>query len=297
MTAMRDVDSEGRQLENATVLVDAHVHFHRCYAPSVFFDSALGNFQRAAMRLGVGPYAGGLLAFTETAEADYFHQFQNGAGPGRMDRWRIRRTAESVSVIAERHDGRELFLVAGRQVTTHEDVEVLALGCDRRLPDNHSLSETIELVREIGAIPVLPWGFGKWWFRRGALVADLLGSINTGVLFLGDNAGRWRRGPRPRLFGIAASRGIRILPGTDPLPFAAQATKPGRYGFALAGRWDRDRPAASLKRLLAERSAQPMCYGELEGLAAFGLGQARMLLRKRLHKLWRKSSSRRARTS
>lgn len=271
-----------------TMLVDAHVHFHACYAPSVFLNSALANFRKAAVNLGVGSGAYGVLAFTEALDADYFQRFRDGTGSWLPDGWRMRATAERTSVIAERDDGRALVLVAGRQITTREDVEVLALGSDRRIPSHRPLQETIGIVRDAGGIPVVPWGFGKWWFRRGAVVAELLGSNDMGLVFLGDNGGRWRRGPRPRLFALAASRGIGVLPGTDPLPFPGHATRPGRYGFLLEGQWNREEPASSLKRLLSRGLGQPTCYGEGEGLAAFGYWQVRMQLRKRLEKLRRR---------
>ena len=71
-------------------------------------------------------------------------------------------------------------------------------------------------------------GLRKWWYRRGNLVDHFLKSPQASEIFLGDNGGRLRFGPRPRLFRVAEPRGIRVLPGSDPFPLDTDVKRDGK---------------------------------------------------------------------
>lgn len=238
------------------MLVDAHVHVHSCFSAEALFDGALRNFRRAASDLGHSE-AVGCLMLAEMAGAHWFR--------------RARQEDES-SLLVERGTER-LVVVAGRQIVTRERLEVLALGRDADIPDGLPLSEALLRVRESGALPVLPWGFGKWWGRRGALVEETI-ARNEGELYLGDNSGRLRLAGMPRLLREARERGLIVLPGTDPLPFPDQAGRAGSFGFVLEGPLDLRRPAEDLLRRVRTLREQPRTYGRGETLPGFLRNQA-----------------------
>jgi hypothetical protein len=183
--------------------------------------------------------------------------------------------------VASHRSGDTLLVLAGRQIATRERFEVLALGSEADFPAGQSLSDTISGVRENGAIAVIPWGFGKWWFRRKRLLAATLSSSPAEGLCIGDNGGRPRAMARPRLFELAASRGIYNLPGSDPLPLRWEINKPGRLGAVLDGPIDLSRPTASLLRTLLTLRAQPPLFGSPESLAGFVRSQIGLRLRRR----------------
>jgi len=261
-------------------LVDGHVHFHACFDVETFLEGAVRNFRGGATELGLPPPTRGVLLFTEAEGDEYFKAFRDGDGflPAP---WRSSRTGESHSVITRAGGERELLLIAGRQLVTREGLEVLAIGHADVPKANQTLLETVENVLASGALAIIPWGFGKWWFARGALVADLLDSMKGSEVYLGDNGGRARLSFTPRLFAWAESEGVLVLPGSDPLPFRSQAGRAGRYGFLLEGPLDYERPAESLKRLIRGLGSQPLRYGQREGIFAFAYSQLRMQLRKR----------------
>lgn len=250
---------------SSVALVDSHVHFHSCYEPQTFLDGALRNFRKA------GQVGTGYLLFTESTGAHWFRRWREGL---KNAGWRFEPTPEEESLRAVNGAGERLFLIAGRQIVARERLEVLALGKDLDLPDGLPLREVLERVRESGALPVLPWGFGKWWGRRGAFVAETL--RQDGELFLGDNGGRL--GPEPALFRQARKLGIRLLPGSDPLPFVRHAGLAGSYGFVLPHAVDMDRPAETLLRRIRE-SGQPRAFGRRAGLPRFLRDQVGMQLR------------------
>lgn len=187
--------------------------------------------------------------------------------------WRLSPTGERESLVASRSTGETLIFVAGRQIAARERIEVLALGRDVDVPDGLSLEETLCRVRESGALPVLPWGVGKWSGRRGALVAAILDQP-AGELYLGDNSNRLRLAGTPRLLREARERGLIVLPGSDPLPFASHARRAGSFGFVLEGTLDPLRPAADLLRRVRALREQPRTYGRGETLPRFLRDQA-----------------------
>ncbi|HEX6938532.1 MAG TPA: hypothetical protein VF158_03910 [Longimicrobiales bacterium] len=269
------------EVANGPFLVDAHVHFYPGYRRDPFLDGALANFRHHAGRLGLDPRAPAFLLLTETAEDHWFRALRDAAAAGTTGRWTFRATGDACSLIASRRPGEELVIIAGRQVAAREGLEVLAIGIDDDLPDGQPLRRTIERVAARGAVPVVPWGFGKWWFRRGALLRGLLERPPADALFLGDNGGRPHRFGTPFLFGFAAGRGIWTLPGSDPLPFPSHEARAGSNGFVLDGRLELDRPGESLKERLRALGTQPRPYGDGEAVPDFLWHQVVMQLRKR----------------
>jgi hypothetical protein len=263
----------------STLLVDGHVHYHDCFGVARFLRAAQRNFQAARRETGM-PGAAGCLMLTESAWSHCFRAFAAGSIEREAPGWSVRPTSEDCSLHVLGPDGAEIVLVAGRQVVTSERLEVLALATALEYPDGMPLREAAERVISTGAVPVLPWGFGKWTMARGRVVEELLASPLAGALFLGDNGGRPALAPTPRLFRSARRLGIPILPGSDPLPLPAEASKPGRCGFVLEGRVDSEAPAAAIKALLSRR-AQPRRFGRLERLGTFLLRQAALRLRRR----------------
>jgi hypothetical protein len=164
---------------------------------------------------------------------------------------------------------RRLVLLEGRQIRTSESLELLAIDCSAEIPDGRPIRESLKLLYSVGAIGVVPWAFGKWWFGRGQLVNALIEEENPEHFFLGDNGGRPHRSPRPEQFRRAQKRGIRVLPGTDPLPLPGEETRIGSYGFLVSGPMDYDRPGESLKRLLNDPEMSPIPYGRGAGWLPF----------------------------
>ncbi|MGB7439423.1 MAG: hypothetical protein WA919_00010, partial [Coleofasciculaceae cyanobacterium] len=160
--------------------------------------------------------------------------------------------------------GQGIFIIAGRQVITKEKLEVLALITDKFVEDGLSLETTIQSVISAGGIPVIPWGVGKWIGRRGKLLSKLLTENNFPTLFLGDNSGRPIFWLQPIYFQQAKKQGLRVLPGTDPLPLASEASRPGSFGFTIQGSLSREEPGKQLKQMLLDSTVSINNYGYLE---------------------------------
>jgi hypothetical protein len=264
----RDV---GDEAGSTFVLVDAHVHIHQVFLCERFLDAAARNFSRAADELGAKGDVVGYLMLTESAAVDCFADLADGRL--QTGYWQIIPTEEGESLAATRPGALPLFLIAGRQIATAERLELLALGTRERFPDGAPLRDALAAVADSGAVPVVPWGFGKWTGGRGRLIAGLLTDSRKVRLYAGDNGGRPRGSRRPRLLAVAERHGKLVLPGTDPLPFPGEANKVGRYGFVAEFDLDHRRPLASLRLWLQRQEGSPRSYGQLEGVWTFAQRQ------------------------
>lgn len=286
----------GDRAGDDALLVDGHAHFHPRFSAAGFLDAAARNLRRRASaddepdglaRRGVRL----CLMLADPAGRDSLRALS--AGLGDVARWEVRDTAEHVSRLALGEESGPIGLIAGRQVATEEGLEVLALATDAEIPGGRSARETVDASLAAGAVTVVPWGFGKWWFRRGRVVRRLVESVDHPLFFLGDNGGRPRTAPEPSLFRAARRRGTAVLAGSDPLPFSREEERVGSYGFVLPGRRadDADRrvgppdgpggdaaPAAALRARLERLAGPPPTFGRRVGLGRFAVHQTAMQL-------------------
>jgi hypothetical protein len=174
-------------------------------------------------------------------------------------------TEEAYSLSITSNNCCPLYLISGKQIVTKERLEVLALACESDFPEGRRIEETVRLIIERGAVPVIPWGFGKWYGRRAGILREFLDiSIDSSNVFLGDNSGRPSFLPAPAHFRIGKEKGIRILPGSDPLPFFSESTRAGSFGFTVRGSIRRERPGEDIKNILLDPATTPSPFGSLE---------------------------------
>ena len=260
-------------------LVDAHAHFHACFPVEESLDAAVEHFRGVA----AGADHRGVLMLAEPAGPEAFAALRAGG----WSRWTLEPAADERTRCARRDDDdARVWLVAGFQVPTAEGLEVLCLGCERRPADCDPIERVVRAARDAGGVAVVPWGAGKWLGRRGVVLSRLLESIDDPGFFLGDNGGRpaaWR----PRHFADAARRGVRVLAGSDPLPFASECRRLGATGFRLRGLDAAAGGARELVARLMEPSTSPEPFGTAERPLRF--------LRNQLAMQWRLRASRGAR--
>lgn len=263
--------------------VDGHVHIYDCFDLPQFFDAAFENFCHQAGLCRAGNDFTGVLLLSERTTENYFHTLRCYAEDDRSiesacgKQWFVRLTSESCSLLVSNGQGKSILVVSGRQLITRENLEVLALITDRSFPDGLPVSALIEEINRCGAVAILPWGVGKWTGKRGKIVDILLDADNRGKLFLGDNSGRPGFWPAPALFSKAEGLGIRVIPGSDPLPLKTEGRRCGSFGFVVREEISLDHPGRDLARILGEDAARIEPYGELE--SPVGLIRNQLLLR------------------
>jgi hypothetical protein len=257
------------------ILIDAHVHIHDCFNLDTLFDAAYRNFCSAGKGRAVF-----FLLLTEGERQHRFKQLQDRKNAGGT--WQILPTGEACSLrLEKRGDPRAgMFLVAGRQLVTAERLEVLALLTGEQFAEGLPLARTVDEVRRRGALPALPWGAGKWLGRRKRVLSRFFQEEARQPLFLADNRCRPRLWPFP---DFARKTSLKILAGTDPLPFPWEERRAGSYGCMLTGeaaRIDKSAPAAGLRRLLVDPLSRPVIYGLPEAALDFFKNQTAMQIHK-----------------
>lgn len=227
----------------------------------------------------------GVLCLTEASSDRGFDQLMNafdlapersqGSGEG----WVRFETDEPSSVRFGRTDD-EIVVLAGQQLASEEGLEVLAIGTRRSFEEDQSLKALVRAVSRANAIPVVPWGVGKWLGRRGRRVEAVIQNLDLPPFFLGDSGNRPAFWPQPSQFKMAEERGIRNLPGSDPLPFPEEVQRVGSVGVALEGDLDLKTPTQDLKERLLDPSTTFRPFGQRETPLRFVRNQFKMQLRK-----------------
>lgn len=247
------------------LLVDTHVHIYPNYDLPLFFRSAFRNFSSH----DPSGKSKKLLMLTERWDCSAFEALCSGAfGVG--NGFTVDKTAEADALIVRDSGGQELTLVAGRQVATAERVEVLLIGSRVDLPERLPLREAITRGQAQGAVPVLNWSLGKWWFKRGVVIARAIEDLSPASVLLGDVLARPRGFPDPKQFVTGGGRGFRIVAGSDPLPVAGEERFVAKYLTKLQGDFENDRPATSLRRLLLQPNVALQTLGGRSDLFSTG---------------------------
>ena len=169
-----------------------------------------------------------------------------------------------------------MAVICGRQVRANDGLEVAALGTRQSFADGQSFAESLAAVVGSGAIAAIPWGFGKWTGRRGKLVETMMTAAHGRCVFLGDSRSRTQLFGEPLLIRRGRSRGLRVLAGTDPFPFAADHRRVGSFGFLANIDPDPDGPWRALRSWLENSQNLPGVYGRPSGLGRFLVNQLGM---------------------
>ena len=226
--------------EPPAYVVDGHVHFFPALTTGdEFLDTLAAHLPPAKHR--------GFFLFETTDRPPFAALDQGLSGRG----WRMTSDSDEYTATFVR-DEQVLRAFGGYQITTAERLEVLTIGVSPPAARN-SLTRTLQLVFESGGVAIVPWGFGKWWFRRGKIVKRLIDdtAATPDRWYLGDIGGR---GPYDSSLLRAGMRHRRpLIAGSDPLCLPGYHRHLGRYGT----RWESPRWQEKLPDLAALRTLSP----------------------------------------
>lgn len=262
-------------------MVDGHVHIYDCYNLEKFFDNAVKNMNRFYQMLypGESPFER-ILLLTEGKKNDFFSQFKKNRGFPNTSGYHFLDTKEEISLVLARDNNPLCYLLKGRQIVTKENLEVLLVASDQEMEDGLPIETVIERIIDNNDIGVLAWGFGKWFFKRGSVIHNLIKKYRFPGLFIGDNSGRPTFWPIPQLFERAKEYEIPIISGSDPLPFGDEVHKVGTYGFSIEGKFNHAEPAGSVWEILLSPETTIDFFGRRDSAVSFFKRQSKIYLEK-----------------
>jgi hypothetical protein len=264
------------------LVVDTHVHIHECFELGAFMTAAAANFARAIDDLSTTDTAAGALFLTEVEGTSVFDDLSSPStfNEAQLGDWQPYSTPDPRVLLFEAPASMPILMIAGRQIRTREGLEVLALGCREVIEDGLTIDRALEETHLAGALPIVPWGFGKWTLARGETIRRLIDDRGPEAFCLGDVGGRWQGLPEPSLLVAGRQRGFTILPGSDPLPFAREVARPGSSGVVLPRSASVDGVLEDLLHNLQQTEDESRAYMHLESLGPFIRHQIRMQMRR-----------------
>ena len=267
-----------------SILVDTHVHIYDCYNIKRFFNEAFSNFSYYNKKLKLAEKLVGVLFLTESNSFQYFDKLRDNSNNIIQDLEKEgffkKESDESYSLVFETAGSNFIILIAGQQIITDERLEVLSLGTQQKIEYSLSLKETVNRINSIGAIPILPWGVGKWLGRRNEVLNAFIKKDNETKFFLGDNSGRLAILKVPTQFKVSNENKKLALRGSDPLPIKSQEKKAGSFGFYFVSDLDISNPFRDVKKMIYNLESEPDNYGKLENIFDFFKNQIMLRLAK-----------------
>jgi len=243
------------------LIADTHIHLYPCYDLITAFDNLRLNLQQIA------PGAARAAFFTERSDCEYFAGIRDGAVKVVSNDFRIEPLNEKEGLILIEKDGSLLYLFSGRQIVSVERIEILALTTDLKLDDDMPAQDVINAITDAGGVPVLSWAPGKWMFKRKNIISELINSFSPDKMLIGDTTLRPTLWMEPLLMRKAVKIGFSVLAGSDPLPFIGEEKYLGRYGSIINGPFDKNKPVASIRKLLTSTDVLKTRAGKRCGLS------------------------------
>lgn len=260
-----------------TALVDGHVHIHPSFDAGRVLDAAATNFARHMQAMGTSDFRGvlGVLMLAEADSVDRYAELRANAGKhtadSTLDDWLLTETpGRSPGLLASREGTPDLLLVPGRQVRSHERLEVLFLNTRETCADDRPLRGILKNVRPEHAIVVLAWGVGKWLGRRGRIIDQVIQSrTRDHELLLGDNGGRPVCWTEPSQFNAGRQAGLKVLRGSDPLDLPDEEARIGSFGSVIETVIPHSDPVATLADAILDPQLPLGNFGQLQRNARF----------------------------
>jgi hypothetical protein len=263
------------------IVFDGHAHIYDCYELDAFFTAAFRNFKIAGEQLQTNSSISYFMLMAEATGVYYFKRLKEMAvnSENTPAFLRVERSEEAHALYVYHDDfpSMRLIIVAGRQLITKENLELLALMTDKEFDDGQELSATVKNVIETGGVPVCPWGAGKWIGQRGRVLEKYMISPDA-HFFLGDSGGRPSFWPRPAIFDNEFV-GQRLLSGSDPLPLVGDELRVGSYGGFVNLDCPQDKPASYLCQQLTKPGTVISPYGRLCSSTLFVKNQIALRLK------------------
>jgi len=261
---------------NKLILVDTHTHYYSFCSFTKFCDYAYLNMQNAARNNYNTQVFSAILCLLETETSHNYQDLLNIAtSTKKIGDWQLESLDHNKLLRLSQSNGKELYLLPGRQIITSENLELLIIGNTDKISYRKPIHSYLEKYSDTHLL-ILPWGVGKWLGKRGHIVSRLIQRTDNKFV-LADNSARpslWRYVPQ---FNQARKKKMRILAGSDPLPIHNQYKKVAIYGSAMTESLQPQGLANQLRENILNSKTSIKNYGQRDSFFRFIFSQ--LLLR------------------
>ncbi|NOZ60693.1 MAG: hypothetical protein GXO74_03340 [Calditrichaeota bacterium] len=265
-----------------TLAIDGHVHLYTIFDLARAIEAGRKNLLKLAKKNNSAKKAVPVWLLVERSDTDMFAELKKIAEKNENRNGFSFEQIDSVTIAVKEKDARILFIFAGRQLVTAENLEVLSLISDFNLADRAApLDEVIGLIEQSQGIPALNWAPGKWFAARGRVVEKMISENAPEKFFIGDSTMRNTLWSTPKLVKKAKKKGFAVLAGSDPLPFSGEEKMIGSYGFLLEGDFSAKNPAELMRKILRENRGSIRIVGKRNNPFTFVLRQYKIMREKK----------------
>lgn len=239
--------------KNPAYLVDGHAHIYPSFSLSIALrsaSSALGDLYPNTPRV---------ICLAEPADCNVFEQLSRFPHLG--DDGLLIRVDDGCLRVESGNSSPLCFVLPGRQVVTAENIEVLALNVKDDIQNGLSAVDTVRCAIDLGALPVLAWSPGKWFFERKAVIERVLETFGPAEIAIGDTTLRPVGWSTPQLMRSALDAGYRVLCGSDPLPLPGEERRLGSYMTELCRNGPRVKPSEMISGFLKNNDTETRPVG------------------------------------
>jgi hypothetical protein len=261
------------------LLIDGHVHLYPVFnlinAVEKGRKSLFSNAKKKNLHLNnVAP----IWLLVERSDTNFFSELISS--PGKYDQGEIKfvKAKDNLTIKVEKKGETILYIFAGRQLITKENLEILSLVSDYNVPDREkTMDEIIVEIKGAGGIPALNWAPGKWFGNRGKIIEKQIEKQSPENTFISDTTMRPTVWLKPKLIKKAEIKGFRVLAGSDPLPFIGEENEIGSFGFIIEGDFNPEKPTLSLRELFSDPSKKLTLIGKRNNIFKFSKRQYKIM--------------------
>jgi len=265
--------------KKVTLLIDGHVHVYPHYNLKSVLQNGISNLTLAARKSSAfnakitENYSDDVFPvwfLAERSDCNFFEDAIKMKKKVENNGFRMIPSDETETLIVEKAGKPILYILAGRQIVTKEGLEILSIASNLFQKDREkTIDDVISSIVDANGVPTLNWAPGKWFFNRGKAVKRLLEEKSPENLLICDTSLRPTVWPTPRQMATAIKRGVKVIAGSDPLPFYDEEKYIGSYGFCLTGEFNHQRPAFSIRSLLRKPDKNIFLIGKRNDIITF----------------------------
>jgi len=236
------------------VLVDGHAHIYPFFNLQIALDAVFNALRDKY------PTTPRIVCLAERHDCNVFDQLKKTQEFTGESEYKVEDCGAYLRV-ASRKSYSICYFLPGRQIVTAEKIEILALNSTAKFQDGVTAVDAVYGALDVGALPVVAWSPGKWFFQRRGVVERLLEKFGPKEIALGDTSLRPMGWTTPVLIREAIKACYKVLSGSDPLPLAGEETRLGSYMTAIGNGKLESTPDDRIGQLLLDQNVNLSSVG------------------------------------